>query len=47
MNSDSLKIRKNFEFKGDRTITKERERERTELSRVRLETKNINKKMNL
>lgn len=49
MNSDSLKIRKNFEFKGGRTITKERERERerTELSRVRLETKNINKKMNL
>ena len=50
MNSDSLKIRKNFEFKGGRTITKERERERererTELSRVRLETKNINKKMN-
>ena len=28
MNSDSLKIRKNFEFKGGRTITKERERER-------------------
>ena len=27
MNSDSLKIRKNFEFKGGRTITKERERE--------------------
>ena len=26
MNSDSFKIRKNFEFKGDRTITKERER---------------------
>ena len=51
MNSDSLKIRNNFEFKGGRTITKEREREReresTELSRVRLETKNINKKMNL
>ena len=47
MNSDSLKIRKKFEFKGGRTITKERERERAELSRVRLETKNINKKMNL
>ena len=27
MNSDSLKIRKNLEFKGGRTITKERERE--------------------
>ena len=51
MNSDSLKIRKNFEFKGGRTITKEREgerdRERAELSRLRLEIKNINKKMNL
>ena len=35
MNSDSLKIRKKFELKGGRTITKERERERerTELSR--------------
>ena len=27
MNSDSLKIRKKFEFKGGRTITKEGERE--------------------
>ena len=27
MNSDSLKIRKHFEFKGGRTITRERERE--------------------
>ena len=35
MNSDSLKIRKNFEFKGGRTITKERERDRQREGRTK------------